>query len=182
MGIWPAIILLLPFLSATSGRARCCVSHVPGTRPTCGPTPVVDLPTCCMDAPQDQSSQLSVCECGALVDTRGRHRAACPHSGRLRTRAVAPERTLARICREAGATVRPNVKLRDMNVLVRADDERCIKVLASGLPLFHGAQLAVDITLRCALTCGGDPRPGAARADGIVCNTARAEKERTCGS
>ena len=121
----------------------------------------------------------AVCECGALIDTRGRHRAACPHPGRLRTRAVAPERTLARICREAGATVRSNVKLRDMNVHVRADDERCIEVLASGLPLFHGAQLAVDITLRCALTCGGDPRPGAARVDGIVCNTARAEKERT---
>ena len=89
----------------------------------------------------------AVCECGALVDTRGRHRAACPHSGWLRTRAVAPERTL-RNCREAGAAVRPNVKLRDMNVLVRADDERCIEVLASGLPLFHGAQLAVDISLR----------------------------------
>ena len=38
--------------------------------------------------------------------------------------AVAPEKTLARICREVGATVRANVKLRDMNVVVRADDER----------------------------------------------------------
>ena len=65
-----------------------------------------------------------VCECGAPVDSRGRHRAACPHSGRLRTRAVAPEKTLARINREAGATVRPNVKLREMNVVVRADDAR----------------------------------------------------------
>ena len=52
------------------------------------------------------------CDCGALTDSRGRHWAACPHSGRLRTRAVAPEKTLARICREAGATVRANVKLR----------------------------------------------------------------------
>ena len=31
-----------------------------------------------------------------------------------RTRAVAPEKTLARNCREAGATVRANVKLREM--------------------------------------------------------------------
>ena len=38
--------------------------------------------------------------------------------------AVAPEKTQARICREAGATVRANVKLRDMNAVVRADDER----------------------------------------------------------
>ena len=69
-----------------------------------------------------------VCECGAPLDSRGRHRAACPQSGRLRTRAVAPERTLARVCREAGATVRQNVKLRDMNVAVRAtmnDASRC---------------------------------------------------------
>ena len=43
----------------------------------------------------------------------------------------------------------------------------------------HGVQLAADITLRCALTCGWDPRPGAARVDGIVCSTARAEEERT---
>ena len=92
-----------------------------------------------------------------------------PLSGRLRTRAVAPERTLARVCREAGAIVRTNVKLRDMNIAVRADDERCIEVVASGLPLFHGAQLAVDITLRCALTSRGEPRTGAAREDGITC-------------
>ena len=88
------------------------------------------------------------CECGIPLDVFGRHRAACPRSGRLRTRAVGPERTLARICREAGATVRMNTKLRDMNVAVEANDERAIEVLATGLPLHQGAQLAVDITLR----------------------------------
>ena len=41
------------------------------------------------------------CECGAALDFKGRHRAACPHSGRLRTRALSPERTFARVCREA---------------------------------------------------------------------------------
>ena len=92
----------------------------------------------------------------------------CSQSGRLRTRAMASERTLARVCREAGAIVRTNVKLRDM-IAVRADDERCIEVGASGFPLFHGAQLAVDITLRCALTSRGEPRTGAAREDGITC-------------
>ena len=116
----------------------------------------------------------ATCECGTPLDSRGRHRAACPLSGRLRTRAVAPERT--RVCREAGAIVRTNVKLRDMNIAVRADDERCIEVVASGLPLFHGAQLAVDITLRCALTSRGEPRTGAAREDGIACQSARADK------
>ena len=108
------------------------------------------------------------CECGLLVDGHGRYRAACPHSGRLRTRASAPERTLARVCREAGASVRFNAKLVDMNRAVPADDAREVEVLASGLPLFYGAQLAVDITLRSALTATGLPRPGAAVVDGIV--------------
>ena len=39
----------------------------------------------------------AVCECGCRLDTEGRHRAVCARSGRLRTRAVGPERTLARI-------------------------------------------------------------------------------------
>ena len=63
---------------------------------------------------------------------------------------MAPEKTLARVCREAGATMRCNAKLREMNVEVAATDEREIEVLASGLPLHHGAQLAVDITVRSA--------------------------------
>ena len=56
------------------------------------------------------------CECGSPLDVWGRHRAACPRSGRLRARAVGPEPSLARVCREAGATVRCHAKLRDMNV------------------------------------------------------------------
>ena len=42
--------------------------------------------------------------------------------------------------------------LRDMNVGVRAPDERVIEVLAQDLPCFGGAQLAIDIKLRCALS------------------------------
>ena len=64
------------------------------------------------------------CVCGMLLDSLGRHIAACPRSGRLRRRAVAPEKTLARVCREAGATVRCNAKLREMNVEVAAIGER----------------------------------------------------------
>ena len=115
-----------------------------------------------------------VCECGAPLDSRGRHRAACAHSARLRTRAVAPERTLARICREAGATVRQNVKLRDMNVAVRGARHRT-------LPFPRRSKLAIDITLRSALTSNGDPRPGAAREHGNACNGARVDKERKYG-
>ena len=92
------------------------------------------------------------CECGSQLDKLGPHRGACPRSGRLRSSSLPIERTLARVCREAGASVRCNCRLLDMNVTVRADDERVLEVLASGSPLHHGAQLAVDITLRSALS------------------------------
>ena len=101
------------------------------------------------------------CECGVQNDIFGRHRAACPQSGRLKRRAVPTERSLARVCREAGATVTRNVKLRDLNVQVPATDEREIEVVAAGLSIHHGAQLAVDITLRSAVTsvwCTSDNR------------------------
>ena len=119
----------------------------------------------------------ALCECGAPVDHLGRHRGACPHSGRLKRRAMVPERTLARVCREAGALVRFNVKLRDMNVTVPVDDDRAIEVLASGLPMRHGAQLAIDITLRSATSANGLPRRNAAHRDGAVLTQARADKE-----
>ena len=118
------------------------------------------------------------CECGAPLDTLGRHRAVCNRSGRLRTRACPTERSLARVCREAGATVRFNTMLRDMNINVSADDHRSIEVLASGLPLHHGAQIAVDITLRCALRSCGNAHVHAAVMNGVVLARAREEKER----
>ena len=87
------------------------------------------------------------------------------------------ERTLARVCREAGAVVRTNVKLRDMNIPVSATDERAIEVLAMGLPLHQGAQLAIDITLRSALTTTGEPCPGGATVNGAALQVARQQKE-----
>ena len=90
---------------------------------------------------------------------------------------VPTERTLARVCREAGATVRRNAKLRDMNINVSATDERAIEVLASGLGLNHGAQLAVDITVRSAFTACGRARPNTSTVDGAVLTEARHDKE-----
>ena len=62
-----------------------------------------------------------------------------------------------------------------MNIDVSAADERSIEVLASGLPVHHGAQLAVDITLRSAVTAG-EARPNAARVNGAVLTAARQAK------
>ena len=94
---------------------------------------------------------------------------------RLKTRALAPERTLARVCREAGATVR----CRDMNLAVAANDDRAIEVLSSRLPLFFGARLAVYITVRSAVAVDGTAQQGADSVDGTVCIRAPEDKERT---
>ena len=98
------------------------------------------------------------CEgCGDPVDSLGRHRAARPRTGRLRKRATPIERMVARIFREAGAQVRYNAYLRDMNVGVSSVDERRVEVLVQDLPCFAGSQLAVDVTLVSALCSTGEP-------------------------
>ena len=71
--------------------------------------------------------------CQSPLDPLGRHRAACLRTGRLRKRATPIERVLARVCL-AGARVRFNAFLRDMNIGVGANDGRCIEVLAQDLP------------------------------------------------
>ena len=38
------------------------------------------------------------CVCGGALDSRGQHRAACPRSGRLRSRALPTERKHSRVC------------------------------------------------------------------------------------
>ena len=120
----------------------------------------------------------ATCEgCHSALDARGRHRAACTLSGRVKKRATPTERVLARVCREAGARVRFDAHLRDMNVDVAASDGRRIEVLAQDLPCFGGAQLAVDITLRCVLTRAGEPHRNAADVDGAVLVDARRDKE-----
>ena len=118
--------------------------------------------------------------CGAPLDPRGIHRAACTRSGRVRKRAAPVERMLARVFREAGARVRFNALLRDMNVGVAASDARRIEVLAQNLPCFRGSQLAVDVTLRSALGCSGETQQGAADIDGAILLQARRDKETSC--
>ena len=124
-----------------------------------------------------RGSSSACCKCGAWGVAALAGNTTHLRSGRLRSRPVAPERTLARICREAGANVRTNVMLRDMNITESALDERKVEVLASGLPLNHGAQLAIDITLRSALTTHGTASGSAARVDGAGFPEARRDKE-----
>ena len=117
------------------------------------------------------------CRCGRSLDAFGHHRAACSRAGVLGRRGFALESAAARICREAGGRVTTNVFVRDLDVAVpNALDGRRLEV-ADGLPLFGGAQLAVDTTLVWPLHADGSRH--AADSDGAVLATARRRKERT---
>ena len=89
------------------------------------------------------------------------------------------ERTAARICREAGGTVSTNVLVRDLNTHTTRHDDRRIEVIANGLPLWNGSQLAVDTTLVSPLTSAGQPRRHQGRTAAAALHIARRAKART---
>ena len=98
------------------------------------------------------------CRCGLPLDAFGLHRSACAVSGLLGRRGFAVESAAARICREAGARVMVNVFVRDLDlgVVDRLDAWR-LEIVADGLPLFSGAQLANDTTLVSPIRQDGTP-------------------------
>ena len=121
------------------------------------------------------------CRCRRALDLLGDHRAACPQAGILRSRGVALERAAARVCREAGARVTTNTRVADLNLAqVTRQDDRRIEVIANGLNLWGGAQLAIDTTLVSPLTRDGQRRRRAGTYAGAALHTARRSKERTC--
>ena len=121
-----------------------------------------------------------LCRCGRPLDSFGHHRAACSRAGVLGRRGFAVESAAARICREAGGRVTLNMMVRDMDLAVpHAHDTRRLEIVADGLPLFGGTQLAIDTTLVSTLHCDGSARRGAAHRDGVALVTARRKKERT---
>ena len=88
------------------------------------------------------------------------------------------ESGVARVCRKGGARVSTNIMVRDMDFAVpNPADSRRIEVLADGLALFGGVQLAID-TLVSPLHADGSARPGAAQNGGVALRVARRRKER----
>ena len=76
--------------------------------------------------------------------------------------------------------MRTNVFVRDMDLLPQGvPDQRRLEVVAEGLPLFHGAQLAIDTTLVSPLRADGAPHIQCADVDGAALQQARRRKERT---
>ena len=120
-----------------------------------------------------------VCRCGGELDILGDHRAACATAGVLVRRAVPVERVVAQICREAGGRVATDVFLRELNLGLPITDARRLEVVANGLPSFHGAQVAVDVTLVCPIQRDGCPRPGADTEPGLALAQAEERKSRT---
>ena len=90
-----------------------------------------------------------------FLDRFGHHRAACAVAGVLGRRGYPLECAAAQVCREAGARVSTNVHVRDLDLAdLNAVDGRRLEVVADGLSLWHGAQLATDTTL-VLCTAGG---------------------------
>ena len=86
----------------------------------------------------------------------------------------------ARVCREAGARVRTNTFIRDMDLGMHDTfDGRRLEVLADGLPLHGGAQLAIDTTMVSPLHRNGVALRGAASRPGVALKLARRRKELT---
>ena len=93
---------------------------------------------------------------------------------------AALESAAARVCREAGGRVSTNVFVRDLDIaMFNMTDSRRLEVVADGLPLFGGAQLAIDTTLVSALRGDGSARRYAASRNGVALVDARRRKERT---
>ena len=65
-----------------------------------------------------------------------------------------------------------------MNIDVPVRDARCIEVVANGLPLWHGAQLAIDATIVSPVTRAGMPQPGADSRPGAAVQAAARRKRR----
>ena len=98
----------------------------------------------------------------------------------LGRRGYALESAAARVCREAGARVGTNILVRDLDLVPQGrQDGRRLEVVAEGLPLFHGAQLAIDTTLVSPVRRDGLPRARCEREDGAALAMARRRKERT---
>ena len=138
--------LLTRLTCSLSGPASCAVLHGAPTGPEF--ELAGSLPDACVGELPLQVSEAH-CECGLPLDVQGRPRPCVPR----------------RRCHSGF-----NAMFRDMNIAVVATDHRAIEVLASGLPLHHGVQLVVDITIRCAHTAN------AATTNRAVLQVARAQK------
>ena len=166
-------------IAATSVAQGCvpCASRTSSSLMKCGPFPnqsvAVRFPTL-QDASLASSppSPLPVCTCLPVWPSTRRPwpPSVCMCNFRVLGRRGFPlESGATRVCREAGARVRTKEMVRDLDLLPHDGvDNRRLEVVADGLCLHGGAQLAVDTTLVSALARGGSVKRGADRTDGAA--------------
>ena len=94
-----------------------------------------------------------------------------PLSVRRCCRGFAVENAVAQMCREGGARVSTNIFVRDLDLDLAhvSTDGRRLEVVAEGLSLFGGSQLAVDATLVSALHGNGIHRRNADKQTASPC-------------
>jgi len=118
--------------------------------------------------------------CNHTLDNKGDHAASCATSGRKKPRSVPMERIRERILREASKRVRENVMLRDTAVpTINPADGRKIEIVATGLPVYRGVPLAIDVTFISPLHADGSPWPHAVERPGVSFKRALRQKHRT---
>jgi hypothetical protein len=118
--------------------------------------------------------------CRAKLDPLGDHWASCNKSGRLLRRSKPLERLWVRIFREGKARVVENCFIRDSALPgIAASDGRRLELVATGLPLFRGVPLGVDVTLVSPLHADGSVWAGAEQRPGVALARAERNKERT---
>ena len=175
---------LLPQLDAASQALLFSQTGPFSSRPFCAPScPELTFPSGHLRALLLRRLRLPLplsarsCRCRRPLDPPGDHQAlglVLCGVGDVRSK-----RAAARVCREAGARVTCNALVRDLNVAVARFDDRRIEVIANGLPLWNGAQLAVDTTIVSPLTANGVARSLRGPARPIALQEARRRKEAT---
>ena len=119
-----------------------------------------------------------VCRCGCHLDVFVHHRSACAVAEVLGRRGF-PVWKLQRqesAVEQVGEFAHTFLFL-DLGVVVNQFDTRTLEVVDL-LPLFQGAQLAVDTTLVCPLTRTGEAKPRTVNECGASLKVARRRKER----
>ena len=119
------------------------------------------------------------CRCGRLLDVFGHHWAACATAGVVGRRGFVVESAAAQICLEGGPRVPTNVMVQDQHISqTHHNDSRQLEVVAEGLSLFGGGQLALDATLVSVLHRDDTAKSRADTSDGVALREVRARKER----
>ena len=115
----------------------------------------------------------ATCRCGQPLDSRGHHRGACATAGGFGS----PRVSAGELCGTDLQGVRQHPCLR-LGPFSRAKS-RQPSGSADGLPLFHGAQLAVDTTMVSTVRADGVCRRQCTERDGAALDQARRTEERT---